>query len=116
MRYVTRHGKRIPVETLYAPKPKRKPFKAQWVKVPVTWIERLAQSNTPSTFKLAHRILLTEFRHQHVGGGGEIILSGTVTGLPRTTRVRAITELVQLGLIRIEQNGKRSAKVIQLLL
>lgn len=45
MKYVMQHGRRIAVETIEtntSPPRKRKPFKAQWVKVPLQWVEIFA--------------------------------------------------------------------------
>ena len=38
-------------------KPKHQPFQAERVRLSAMWINRLEQSNSASTFKLAHRIL-----------------------------------------------------------
>jgi hypothetical protein len=53
VRYVTRHGRRIAVETIEAgpaPAKKRAPFKAQWVKFPARWIEALKRSKSASAY------------------------------------------------------------------
>jgi hypothetical protein len=116
MRYVTRHGRRIAVETLEpraSLKKKRKPFKARWVKFPLRWVEALRQSKSVATHRLAHTILLEAFKREQVGG--EIILSSAVTGMARNTKMKAVKELVELGLIEIEQDGKQASKVIYLL-
>lgn len=112
MKYVTRHGRRIAVETLDTGailKTKRKPFKAQWVKLPLHWAEALRRSKRVSTYQLAHVILFEAFKRKHVGG--EVVLSRTVTGMPRCTKVRAANELVELGLIKIIRDGNHALKV-----
>src|SRR5271156_1439069 len=84
--FVTRDGKRIEVGTLSdrsPPKKKRKPFKAQWVKLPNHWIECLERSKCASTYKLALRILREAYKRDQIGG--DIILSGEVTWLARQT-------------------------------
>jgi hypothetical protein len=110
VKYVTRHGKRIAVETLDlgATTKARKPFKAQFVKLPRHWVERLERSNRPGTFKLAHRILAADFKRQNVGG--EIVLSEKATGLKRKARLQATNELVEFGLIDITQKGRQATK------
>jgi hypothetical protein len=111
-KYVMRHGRRIAVETLdlgIAPKKKRKPFKAEWVKLPLRWVEVLRRSKSASTIHLAHVILFEAFKREHVGG--EIVLSSTMTGMPRQTRRWAAHELAKLGLIKLEQNGREALRV-----
>jgi hypothetical protein len=95
-------------------KRKHPPFKAEWVKLPVVWIDRLEQSKSVSTHKLAHRILREAFKRKHVGG--QIVLSRKVTGLPCSTTVRAATELAKLGLIQMQQSGNKAIRVTNLLL
>jgi hypothetical protein len=115
MKYVDRNGKRIAVDTFdpATPAKKRKPFEAQFVKLPAFWIVRLERSNSPGTFKLAHRILKEAFKRRYLGG--ELVLSTEATGLSRKVRYRAAKELVRLGLIEIEQNGNQAVRVTNLL-
>jgi hypothetical protein len=92
--YVMRNGRRIEVETADSstiPKKRRKPFKAEWTKLPRHWVEALQQSKSARTIQLAHAILFEAFKREHVGG--EIVLSSTVTGMPGETRRRAAHEL-----------------------
>jgi hypothetical protein len=110
--YVMRQGRRIAVETLdtgIIPNTKRKPFKAQWVKLPLHWSEALRRSKSVSTYQLAHVILFETFKRKHVGG--DVVLSWAVTGMPHSTRARAANELVELGLIKIIRNGKHALRV-----
>ena len=93
-------------------KRRHQPFKAEWVRLPAMWISRLEQSRSVGTFKLAHRILREDFKRSHIGG--QIVLSRKVSGLPPTTTVRAARELVELGLIQIQQNGNRAIRVVNL--
>jgi hypothetical protein len=58
-------------------------------------------------------ILFEAFKREQVGG--EIVLSATMTGMPRTTRRRATAELVKLKLIEIKQCGNGAVRVISLL-
>lgn len=115
-KYVTAHGKRFVVETLPSKTPaqgQRTAFKAQWVKLPDYWIERLDRSKSANTLKLANHILREGYKREQIGG--DIILSTEVTGLSRQSRSRAIKELVKLKLIEVEQSGNRAARVTRLL-
>jgi hypothetical protein len=93
---------------------RRKPFKADWVKLPDYWIEQLERSRRVGPYKLAHRILREAFKQQH--RGGEVVLSTAVTGMPRATRHDAVKVIVGLGLIRIKQEGRGAVVVTELLL
>jgi hypothetical protein len=95
-------------------KRKHHPFKAEWVRLPAMWIDRLGQSKSVGAYKLAHRILREAFKRQHVGG--QIVLSRKVTGLPCSTTARAAKELAKLGLIQIQQSGNKAIRVMNLLL
>jgi hypothetical protein len=112
MSYVIRNGRRIEVVDVdigLVQKKRREPFKAKWVKLTPRWIEVLRQSKSANTYRLALVILLEAFKHQHCGG--EIVLSSTVTGMPRTTRKKATKELIKLGLIKTEQKGRQAPRV-----
>jgi hypothetical protein len=45
-----------------ARRPKRKPFKIDFVKLPSYWIEQLKRARHSATFKLAHHILREEHK------------------------------------------------------
>jgi Fic family protein len=96
-----------------APKKKRKPFKAEWVKLPMRWAKALRRSKRVSTYQLAVAILFEAFKRNHVGG--EIVLSSTMTGMSRETKRRAANELVELGLIKLKQDGKAALRVSSIL-
>jgi hypothetical protein len=92
-------------------KKKRKSFQAEWVKLPRHWLTALLQTKSANTYHLAHLILWEAFKRKYIGG--EIVLSTQVTkGIPRCSKVRAAEELVELGLIRIKRDGRRSLRVI----
>ena len=105
-------GKRIAAEVCpplkQPPKHKRKPFKTEYVQFPGWWIERLCKAKG-STILLALIILAEAFKREHVGG--DIVLSSAVTKMPRTTRMQAVKELVELGLIVTSQRGHQAAVV-----
>jgi hypothetical protein len=111
--YVTRYGKKIEVvdvDTRHAPKKsKRKQFKPEWIKVPIHWVEALQQSRSPKASELAHIILIEDFKNHR--NGKEIVLSTDVTGMPRNTKVKAVKELVRLGLIKAHFNGNQAIRV-----
>lgn len=88
---------------------RRSNFKAEWVKLPWQWAEALRRSDSVSAYRLAHTILFEAFKREQVGG--EIVLSGAVTGLPSTTRVRAAEKLEELGLIKVSRHGKQAFRI-----
>ena len=101
-----------------SPKKRRRgSFKAQWVKLPQRWIEVLRNSKSGNTRQLAMEILSEAYKQEPKGNyrGGDIVLSSTVVvGMPRCAKLRAMKELVQLGLIEIEQNGRQAPRVIHI--
>jgi hypothetical protein len=114
MSYVHRHGKKIAVDIINTTTPikERRPFAVRFVKLPDYWIEQLQKSTNPGTLKLALRILKEAFKRQYLGE--ELVLSTESTRLSRKVRYRAVKELVQLGLIEIEQRGNRATRVISI--
>jgi hypothetical protein len=90
-------------------KRKRKPFKAQWVKLPLRWVEALQKSKSAATWQLAMVILFEAFKCEQIGG--EIVLSSKVTKMSGSTRRRSARGLAKLGLIETEQNGKEALRV-----
>ena len=88
---------------------RRKPFQAQWVRFPLSWLVALRGTKSGYVWQLAAEILFAEFRRQHTDG--EIVLSEAATGLPHPARWRAVRALVRLGLIEVEQDGRRAVRV-----
>jgi len=110
--YEIRNGQRIEtvvLDTGIVPKKRREPFKAKWVKPPSQWIEVLRHAKSKGTYQLAHMILFEALKREYLGG--EIVLSTTVTRMSRATRMRAVNELVELGLIETEQKGRQAMRV-----
>jgi hypothetical protein len=106
MSYVIRHGQRIEVMTIHphpTPKQKRKAFEPRFIKVPRHWISALGRSNSANTYRLAMLILIEAFRNKR--RNGEVALSTATTGMPRNTKARAARELVDLGLIQLQEDG-----------
>lgn len=115
MSYITRAGRRIEVETLNtgtsSPR-ERTLFKAQFVMVPLRWMEALRRSKGASTYQLALVILLEAFKLGALKRkGDEITLSSTVTGMEPHSKIRAARELADLGLIEIKQRGNQTLRV-----
>jgi hypothetical protein len=113
-KYVVRNGQRIAVVTSAsagAPKKRRKrSFEYEWIRLPRHWITALANTKSAATYRLAHIILVEAFRQKHCGG--KIVLSAaTVRDMHKSTRLVAAWELAELGLIKIEVNGKRATVV-----
>ena len=53
--YITKHGRRIMTEVINAPARKRKPFRADFVKLPMSWIDAL-RGASGGACQLAHKI------------------------------------------------------------
>jgi hypothetical protein len=62
-------------------------------------------------YQLAVTILFEAFKREQIGG--EIVLSMEVTGMPGSTRKRAIAELVNLRLIKVRKHGKHAIRVTE---
>src|ERR1700738_4820642 len=84
-------------------KPPDKSFEPRWVKLPMLWIKALRQAKSVSTVSLAHAILSLALMQEW--NGREIVLSAQSTGVPKSTRARAVDELVRLKLIKIKRSG-----------
>jgi hypothetical protein len=98
----------VPIRSA-AKKPKP-PFRAQWVKIPASWLTTLQQTRSGSTVRLALAILRARFEQYR---DGEIVLSAAMTGMPQTTRNRAARELAGLGLIELEGGGHQAMRVVR---
>jgi hypothetical protein len=85
-------------------KPRKQRFKVQFVMLPLRWIEALRRSKNVSTYHLAFVILLEAFRCEQSPFEGQIVLSSHVTQMKRSTRARAVTELVGLAWISTDRN------------
>jgi hypothetical protein len=114
-KYDTRHGRTFAIEELKIPyrKSKRKQFNPEWVKLPLSWISRLQHSRRIGVYKLAHIILREALKCRY--WGGEVVLSTEVTGMIRSTKLRAARDLARLGLIQILRDGNNALRVIPLL-
>jgi hypothetical protein len=101
-------------DTGVIPKKPRKRFRAEWVKFPRAWMTALGRSKSASTYQLALVILFGALKRKYGNSkhsGDAIVLSSATTGMPHETRRRAAYELVELGLIEIEQDGNQAIRV-----
>lgn len=100
--YVTRHGRKITVETL-----KPEPASRGFVKLTWTQVERLHRaSRFASTAKVFHLLLFCAFKAYNK----PFVLPGNAfspEGVSRSSQWRAIRELQRLGLISIDKKTKR---------
>lgn len=107
-------GRRVAVESTISTKQqpkrkrKRKPFEVDWVKYPAWWIEALRNASA-GAHQLALVVLAEAFRREYIGGN--IVLSVEVVKMSRATKMRAVRELVELGLIAVKQNGRQATVV-----
>ena len=111
-RYAVRNGERFEVCDLdqeSPPKAKRKAFKPEFATLPLHWIRAL-KGASGATYELAIAIRLEAFRCEW--GGGEIVLSAEMAGMPHTNRHRAAKELEGLGLIKLSREGNHAPRVI----
>jgi hypothetical protein len=82
--------------------------------IPMTWRRRLREAKASgSAYDPAITILVELFKLDH-SAVSEIVLSEEVTGLPRHTRRRAVKDLVQLKLIKVERKKGKAYRVTQL--
>lgn len=122
MSYVMRQGRRIEVVTLgdnvVALKTGRKrgSFEVSFVKFPRHWASALRNARSVSTYQLAIAILFEAFKRSACGDTRLICLSATMTGMPDSSRRRAIGELVEFGLIKIKREGKRATLITKVML
>jgi hypothetical protein len=85
-------------------------FRVHWVKLPVPWVKALRRSKSVNTYRLALTILIEAFWRDQTGG--ELVLSTEVTGMHRNSKIRAMDELVRLGLIKIKRDGRRAVRIV----
>jgi hypothetical protein len=77
----------------------------QFVKVPWTWIERLANTRQAATFKVALYVLHKNWR----SGGKPFTLSNSaVEGVSRWQKWRALDELEHIALITIKRRKRKT--------
>jgi hypothetical protein len=86
----------------------------QFVQVPWTWLERLAQSQSANTYRVAITLL---FLHWQAKGGPIKLANGMLAkdGVSRWSKQRALDELEQFGLITINRRQRKSPIVTLIL-
>ena len=82
----------------------------QFVKVPWSWIERLAKTSSANTYRVALHLL---YEHWRRSGQPFPLPNGMLAmeGVTRFAKWRALAELEQLGLVSVEKRPNRSPKI-----
>ncbi len=89
-------------------------WQRKFIRVPWAWVDRLKITNRGSTYRLALVLIYEYWRN----GGQAIRLSNAMLagdGITRKSKWRALRELEQLGLIRIERHRRKSPVVTVLI-
>ena len=79
----------------------------QFVQVPWTWLERLAQSQSANTYRVAVSLL---YLHWKAKGGPIKLANGmlAIDGVSRFAKSRALAKLESLGLITVDRRQRKS--------
>jgi hypothetical protein len=96
-----------PVEQLASAPMKIRPARGHFVIVPLSWIERLANTRSATTYRLALFLLYLNWKEK----GKPIKLANgklRMGGVSRQSKWRALRELESRGLITVERRPKRS--------
>jgi hypothetical protein len=104
-----------PGDARWAAVPKKiRQRRQQFVQVPWTWLERLAQSQSANTYRVAHTLL---FIHWKAKGGPIKLANGMLAmdGVSRYAKRRALAELERFGLITINRRQRKSPIVTLIL-
>jgi hypothetical protein len=81
-----------------------------FIRVPITWFERLAGVRQVATYHVALHLLYRAWRH----GSRSAVLSNALLvceGIPRWQKWRALRELERRGLITVERRQRRAPRV-----
>jgi len=100
---------RVDPERLHRPA-RSKRWRRQYVRVPWVWVERLQSAKRISTYRLALVLIYESWRL----GGRPITLSNVFAmaeGLSRRSKWRSISELEQLGLIKVQRRRRVAPRV-----
>jgi hypothetical protein len=110
VRYVTRNGRRIAVETMPDPpevaakiRKRAKRRQDKFVVMPFSWIEKLALSRSANTYRLAQYLL-----YEHLIKGRKPIKVSNIAALDgafigREAKRRGLLELEAYGLIHVDR-------------
>jgi hypothetical protein len=84
-----------------------------FIKLPMTWYERLRGAHG-QTYRVAWHLL-----YLHWKGGGRPIKLATgmlvIDGVPATSKRRALHDLERRGLIQVEPGGPRKSPIVRLI-
>lgn len=99
-------------DTVPVPKPPKraKRRRQQFIMVPWAWHERLAQAHSTASYTVALHLLHLNWK----SGGQPVLLSNAALaglGVERRAKWRAIRELEEIGLIRVETRPRKSPAI-----
>jgi hypothetical protein len=98
----------LPGDAQWAAAPKKiRQRRQQFVQVPWTWLERLAQSRSANTYRVAVTLL---YLHWKANDSPIKLANGMlgIDGVSRSSKWRALAELERFGLITISRRYKKS--------
>jgi hypothetical protein len=93
-----------------AAKARKKKWRRRFIKFPWTWADRLKATNRGSTYRVALHLVYEHWR----SGSRAIELANMAlaeVGVKRRAKWRALRELEQLGLIKVEARSRKSPLV-----
>jgi len=94
------------------PAAKSRKSKDGFVKVPLAWADRLKRPSQIGTYPVAIHLLYQHWRN----GGKPVVLSNVaLEGVKRWQKWRALRELEDLGLVKIERRRCKSPRVTVLM-
>jgi hypothetical protein len=84
---------------------------APFVKVPLTWVEKLREAKRAATHVVAYHVLYEWWKKP-----GEPVTASNVAfpSLSRQQKARAVAELETLGLVKVERQGSKAPRVTPL--
>jgi len=85
-----------------------------FIKVPLLWVERLAEARHIATYRVALHLL---YQNWKMGGQPVPLPNGPLiaAGIARGTKWRALSELERLGLVIVERRKRKAPRVTVLL-
>ena len=114
-RYITRHGKRIEIDTLdFDPPAGRKNKRAEFVAVELDWVADMAETvGCPcATVLVVMRYLAWKARSQTFAFSNTLL---TRLGIDRRTKYDVLENLKAAGKIKVERRGSGRAPMVTLL-
>lgn len=103
-----------------APKKQKSKWEKKFVSFPWTWVVQLKTAERIASYKLAQLLIYEHWRNGHLRKGGRPIkltsaLAAEVGVISRQTKRRALVELEQLGLIKVERRLHKSPLITVLI-